>query len=225
MKTVRHPARWPHILAVVIGVVGLLNLAGGVWLATLGGSLFYAVAGLAMLATAALLWRRQVAALHVFAALVLGTVVWAWFEIGADWWPLVPRGDLIFIFGALLALPWTVRRLVPGTTWRRAAGPLAGALGLAAVFGAVSLTRDVHNLDGTLPGPREALVANAGGVPDDDWSAYARSWRGDKFSPLTQLTPANVGNLKVAWQLQTGDVKRAGDPGETTYEKIGRAHV
>ncbi len=218
MNNVRHPARWPHILAVVIGAVGAINLAGGVWLASLGGSLFYTVAGLAMLVTASLLWRRRAMALHVFAALVLATVVWAWFEIGADWWPLVPRGDLIFIFGALLVLPWTVKRLVPGSGWRRAAGPLAGALAVAAVFGVVSLLRDVHNLDGTLPGPRNPLVANAGGVPDDDWSAYARSWRGDKFSPLTQINPGNVGKLKVAWQLQTGDVKRAGDPGETTYE-------
>ena len=86
------------------------------------------------------------------------------------------------------------------------------------MFGAVALTRDVHNLDGTLPGPRKALAANLHGVPDDDWQAYARSWYGDKFSPLTQITPANVGNLKVAWQLRTGDMKRDGDPGETTYE-------
>ncbi|MEJ7661844.1 MAG: hypothetical protein WKG07_20830 [Hymenobacter sp.] len=78
MTHVRHPARWPHILAVIIGVVGLLNLVGGVWLATLGGSLFYIFAGLAMLATAVLLWRRRVLALHVFAALVFGTVIWAW---------------------------------------------------------------------------------------------------------------------------------------------------
>jgi len=225
MNHVRHPARWPHILAVIIGVVGLINLVGGVWLATLGGSLFYIVAGLAMLASAVLLWRRRVVALHVFAALVLGTVIWAWAEIGADWWPLVPRGDLIFVFGALLALPWTVNRLTPSVPWARGAGPLTVALGIAVVFGAVSLARDVHNLDGTLPGPRNALAANLHGVPDDDWQAYARSWYGDKFSPLTQITPANVGNLKVAWQLRTGDMKRDTDPGETTYEmtpiKIG----
>ena len=54
MTHVRHPARWPHILAVIIGTVGAINLAGGVWLAGLRGSLFYGVAGLAMLATAVL---------------------------------------------------------------------------------------------------------------------------------------------------------------------------
>lgn len=101
-----------------------------------------------MLATAALLWRRRVLALHVFAALVLGTVIWAWAEIGADWWPLVPRWELIFIFGALLALPWTVKRLTPGVRWARGAGPLTAAPDIAVIFGAVSLTRDVHNLIG-----------------------------------------------------------------------------
>src|SRR4051812_4878402 len=104
MTNLRHPARWPHILAVIIGVIGLINLVGGLWLARLGGSIFYAVAGLAMLVTAVLLWRRRVAALNLFAVLVVGTVIWAWTEIGADWWQLVPRGDLIFILGALLAL-------------------------------------------------------------------------------------------------------------------------
>lgn len=40
MNRTRHPARWPDILAGIIGVAGLLNLGGGVWLASLGGSLF-----------------------------------------------------------------------------------------------------------------------------------------------------------------------------------------
>ncbi|WP_242146939.1 membrane-bound PQQ-dependent dehydrogenase, glucose/quinate/shikimate family [Sphingomonas sp. BAUL-RG-20F-R05-02] len=225
MNHARRPARWPRILAIIIGVAGVVNLVGGGWLAALGGSLFYAIAGLTMLATAVLLWRRRTAALYVFAALVLGTVVWAWAEIGADWWPLVPRGDIIFVFGALLVLPGTVKRLTPAAGWVRAGGPLAIALVVAALFGAISLTRDVHDLDGTLPGPRVALAANLHGVADDDWQAYARSWFGDKFSPLAQITPANVGNLKVAWQLETGDIKRESDPGETTYEmtpiKIG----
>lgn len=218
MYQARRPARWPRVLAIIIGVVALLNLIGGVWLTTLGGSLFYAIAGLAMLVTAVLLWRRRTAALHVFAVLVFGTVIWAWAETGADWWPLVPRGDLIFMLGVLLVLPWTVRRLAPGAGWVRAGGPLAAALLVAVLFGVIALTRDVHDLAGTLPGPRNALAANLHDVPDDDWQAYARSWYGDKFSPLAQITPANVGNLKVAWQIETGDRKRATDPGETTYE-------
>ena len=42
---------------------------------------------------------------------------------------------------------------------------------------------------------------------------------GQRYSPLAQITPANVGQLKVAWQFHTGDLRgRPGDPVETTYE-------
>ncbi|GFZ86128.1 MULTISPECIES: membrane-bound PQQ-dependent dehydrogenase, glucose/quinate/shikimate family [Sphingobium] len=218
MKSGRQTAKLLKVIAVLTGAVGTANLIGGIWLASLGGSPFYAAAGLTMLASAFLLWKRRAAALHLFAALVLATMAWAWAEIGVDWWPLVPRGDLIFLFGLLLILPWTVRRLAPAGGWVRNAGPLAVALAIAGIFGLAALMRDVHNLDGTLPGPRSTIAAEPNAMPDDDWQAYARSWRGDKFSPLTQLTPANVGKLEVAWQLRTGDLKRSGDPGETTYE-------
>lgn len=83
------------------------------------------------------------------------------------------------------------------------------ALGVATVVGLVSLARDVHDQDGTLPGPRAAVTANYAGVSDDDWTAYGRSWFGDKWSPLTQIMPQNVNKLQVAWHYHTGDLMRA----------------
>jgi quinoprotein glucose dehydrogenase len=64
------------------------------------------------------------------------------------------------------------------------------------------------------------------GVPPGEWHAYGRTSYGQRYSPLDQITPANVGNLKVAWTYHTGDVRgRPGDPVETTFEvtplKIG----
>ncbi len=35
-----------------------------------------------------------------------------------------------------------------------------------------------------------------------DWPRYARDNAGTRFSPLTQITPANVGKLTTAWSLQ-----------------------
>ncbi|HLZ74733.1 pyrroloquinoline quinone-dependent dehydrogenase [Phenylobacterium sp.] len=40
----------------------------------------------------------------------------------------------------------------------------------------------------------------------DEWAAYGRDLQGTRFSPLTQVTPANVANLKPAWTFHTGDV-------------------
>lgn len=38
-----------------------------------------------------------------------------------------------------------------------------------------------------------------------DWSAYGRDQLGSRYSPLTQITTANVGRLTVAWTYRTGD--------------------
>ncbi len=48
---------------------------------------------------------------------------------------------------------------------------------------------------------------------------------GQRYSPLGDITPANVASLQVAWQFETGDKPQPGDPKETTFEvtplKIG----
>ena len=48
-------------------------------------------------------------------------------------------------------------------------------------------------------------------VADDEWSAYGRDPDGSRFSPLTQITPTNVSDLRVAWVFRTGDMERGDD--------------
>jgi len=210
--------RWIIALALTFGLIAAILLAGGVWLVVLGGSWFYAVVGAALLASAALLWKRNPFVLPLFALLVLATVIWAWAEIGFDWWPLVPRGDLIFLMGAALLLPATVRRLRPGERWWRATWPLTVSLAVAAVYGAISLFATTHELRGEISSAPIAIDADYGGVPAGDWPAYARTWGGERWSPLGDITPANADKLEVVWQFRTGDLKRPGDPAEFTYE-------
>lgn len=40
----------------------------------------------------------------------------------------------------------------------------------------------------------------------DEWGAYGRDLQGTRFSPLTQISPANVASLKPAWTFHTGDI-------------------
>jgi quinoprotein glucose dehydrogenase len=57
-----------------------------------------------------------------------------------------------------------------------------------------------------------ALVAGCGRGPLDhsgplaEWPEYGGDAGGERFSPLTQITPANVRHLEVAWIYHTGDV-------------------
>ena len=45
-----------------------------------------------------------------------------------------------------------------------------------------------------------------GGLPNDGskWLMYHGNYLGHRFSPLTQITPANVNQLKAQWTFQTG---------------------
>jgi len=210
------------ISAAVIGLIGLMVAIGGIWLISLGGSFYYLLCGGAIVATAALLFLRKREALWLYAAVILATVIWAIAEIGFDWWQLAPRGDIIFLIGLYLCLPFMIRPLIAkekGERRRIVAAPLLGSLAIAAVVGIIALFSNYHEIDGTL-----ASVASAAALqdvtdqPNEDWRAYGRTQAGQRYSPLAEITPANAKNLKVAWIFRTGDMKTDKDPGEETFE-------
>ena len=214
------------ITAIVVAVIGAGLAFFGGRLAALGGSWYYLAAGIGFLATAVMLMLRRREALWVYALVVLGTLAFAYAEIGLDWWPLAARGDVVFPVGLWLLLPWVRNALVrsPEAPRPRVFGmaglPLVVALVLAGAVGVVAMSRDLTDRFGTLTSAANAAAppANYGGVPDGEWHAYGRSDYGDRYSPLAEITPQNVANLKVAWTYNTGDMPRSGDPKETTFE-------
>lgn len=215
--------RLPSVLTIVVAglfaLSGLFLGVGGIWLTLLGGSWYYLAVGVGLLAVAGLVWFRDPAALWLGAGLVLGSLLWALFEVGLDWWQLMPRGDWIIVLGILLALPWVVRSLDrdrPAKLRRRGWIALIGTLGLSVIVGVVAIIVPSNDLAGTLPTRQTSLVDSR--VPDGDWHAYGRTNLGQRYSPLSQITPANVSGLRVAWTFHTGDVRGPNDPGETTYE-------
>lgn len=214
------------ILGAVTALIGVGITGGGAWLLVLGGSCYYAIAGVALIATGWLLIQRNPLALWLYAALLIGTMIWALWEAGFDFWALAPRGDVLAILGVVLALPLVVRRL-GSARWPGAAWPLVVSLVVAGLVAIVAGFQSPHDVDGDLPGARAQATADLyGRVPQQDWSAYGRSWRGDRWSPINQITPANVGKLVKAWEFHTGDLKRPSDPSEFTYEvtpiKVGK---
>jgi quinoprotein glucose dehydrogenase len=215
------PLRRLQVVAVLLVLVGLALLAGGALLAAAGGSPFYLLAGIGFAASGVLVWRRSPLALSVHAALLALLLAWSLWEVGLDWWPLAARLDLVFVFALVLLLPWFARPL--GGGGGRAV--LGGVVAVAAVLAIAAGLRDTHEIVGRLPLETPGAVA-AGDVPDGEWHDYGRTGAGRRYSPLAQITPANVGTLQAAWQFRTGDVRgRPGDPEETTDEvtplKIG----
>jgi len=58
-----------------------------------------------------------------------------------------------------------------------------------------------------------AAVALAGAASADEWSAYGRDPQATRFSPLTQISAANVASLKPAWTFHTGDISTGKEKG------------
>lgn len=210
------------ITSFIFAIIGLVIGGGGVWLLLLGGSWFYAFAGIMFLLTALFLWRRSATALWLYAALVIIALLWAVWEVGFDWWALMPRGGIIILLGIWLAMPWIVRPLRKGRAEGRAglyAGPLLASLAIAIVVAVVSMFNDPHTIGGTLPTDVVAQTPNLGAkAAAGDWTDYGRTEFGQRYSPLNQINTTNVSNLQEAWRFRTGDMKGPDDVGETTYE-------
>jgi quinoprotein glucose dehydrogenase len=52
-----------------------------------------------------------------------------------------------------------------------------------------------------------------------EWKAYAGDTSGSHYSKLTEITPANVAKLQVAWSFHTGDVSDGSElPAYSSFE-------
>ncbi len=211
------------IISIFIGLVGAVLFGGGVWLAYLGGSVYFAALSLALVACGGLLFLGKEIALVLYGAILLATVGWSLWEVGLDWWALSARGTLLIVIGALLLL-LPVARSQPSTNgkWRRY-GAESGALALCLLFssfvGIYAMLASPHDKAGAFSDARMAATSEVQNrIPDGEWQAYGRTAAGRRYSPLANITPENVNELKVAWTFNTGDIRGPDDPGEATYE-------
>src|SRR5437868_4783477 len=209
----------PSLLGIVLVLMGLALLAGGIKLSLLGGSLYYLLAGIGLLVTGLLLLAARHAALGLYALVLFASTVWALWEVGLDWWQLVPRLALFFAIGIVLLLPWLRRPLLRGQSATMGTGALSVAVVIAGVAALASQFTSPGEIKGQLD--RDAvpgMTNTAPAMPDGDWNSYGRSAHGDRYSPLAQITSQNVSKLVPAWTYRSGDLPGPNDPGETTAE-------
>ena len=166
--------RTPAITGAILIFLGLILVGGGGWLIALGGSWYYLLAGIGLAISGWLLMRRNPSALWVYAALVLGTLLWSLWEAGLDWWPIAARGDIFVLIGLFLLTPWITRPLShagqadPGRIRRvspfRGSGlPLSLALVAFFAVAVASWLHDPHLIEGELPAARAAATTSQAG--------------------------------------------------------------
>ena len=186
------------LVGLLLLLLSLALIGGGGWLLSLGGSAYYLFAGIAVGLSGALLIRGDARGIWVYAAMLLGTLLWALWEAGLNGWAIQARLFAPAVLGVWVGWPW-LRRL--------------GRVKLAALALIVALPFAlwIYNGNRNETVTTESLPADGPG----DWPQYAHDLGGSRFSPLTQINASNIGKLKLAWSYRTG-VPQIGIGFETT---------
>src|SRR3954447_8417134 len=123
------------ILAIVMAVIGIILAVGGAWLVALGGSLYYLVAGLALLASAWFLLRGRILGGWIYMALFILSAIWGFAESRGNAWAMVPWlvAPLVILIWTLLVMPTLTPR-----EGKRSRGIAWGGVALAVIFVAAS---------------------------------------------------------------------------------------
>ncbi|TAL01273.1 MAG: membrane-bound PQQ-dependent dehydrogenase, glucose/quinate/shikimate family [Rhodospirillaceae bacterium] len=193
--------------ALLLLVVGIALAGGGGYLLSLGGSPYYILAGIAVLLSGILLWRRRAEGAALYGLMLLTTLAWALWEAGYDGWALMPRVLAPAVLGLVLVVPWIRSALI------RHSAAWSGARLIGAVVFAIAAGVALHTfippyapIDPlyqtgmtTAPTPNAAPQA---GVVDGDWRNYGNDPGGSRFSSLAQITPENVAQLEPAWSYR-----------------------
>lgn len=201
------------LYAAVLILVGGALLLGGMRLIWLGGSFYYALAGGATLVAGVLIAIRRREGVQVYAVMLLATLAWAVGEAGGNGWALAPR----ILPPLMLGLPlifWrsTEREAVQKAdrrhgTWRTRIRGIAAVAAMIA-FGALAHTLFVSSpIDPALQagvGAADPALPAGDEMPAADWPHYGGDAGAHRSSALSQITPANVGKLKVAWTYRVG---------------------
>jgi quinoprotein glucose dehydrogenase len=208
-------ARWPAmIVAVVIAVIGVVLLAGGIYLAALGGSPYYLIAGLLLLASAWFLARGRLLGGWIYCAAFVLSAVWGLGEARGNAWAMVPWliAPLVLLIAVLLVMPTLTD---DANRWKWSGGGICVALAaVVAIFAMLAGGGGKPAL--AMPPQSSPGMADPSGLATGaDWPAYGGTYANWRYSPLTQITPENVGKLRKVWETHTG-----GGPSDPQFRKL-----
>ncbi|MES1203467.1 MAG: membrane-bound PQQ-dependent dehydrogenase, glucose/quinate/shikimate family [Pseudomonadota bacterium] len=189
------------VTVILLLAAGLGMVVPGLYLARLGGSVYYAIAGLAVVVAAILVLLRRRDGIHLYGVVFLGTVIWSLCEVGVDGWALMPRVVFLAVAGAWLLLPAVGACLQPSGRYVSLAGRAASiaAIGLLIAVSAA-------NAIGIDRGAGQSFAVESKPEPADAgaWTHYGGDLSGARYSPLSEITPRNAASIEQAWVYHAG---------------------
>lgn len=191
----------PRFLALVIGVCGFGLGWMGFTLVTAGGSFYYLLSGIALLATAVLLFRGDKRGAQLYGLFLLITYLWSFYEVGLDAWALMPRVAMFTVLGLWFVIPRVRRGLLQSEP-----PPLFAQRNTQATLGAFTVLLIAVSVANTgyQVGTPSAAGTGESFNETGEWLHYGATKRGTRFAPAGQINRDNVGELELAWSVRTG---------------------
>lgn len=201
---------WCLLVGVILLATGLFFVIGGYKLISLGGSWYFLIAGVITLLAAIQFFRRRSSAVWLFALVFVGTLIWALFDAGFDFWPLVSRLMVPAGLMLLAAATWPALRKHEGKPYST-----KGAWGVCVVLviamGVTFVQMFQPHPTVAFSGEKLPLVPVKEDAKQQNWDHYGNTAGGSRFVALDQITRDNVKNLKPVWTFHTGDTPLSPD--------------
>jgi quinate dehydrogenase (quinone) len=208
-------------LGVLIALIGLGLVGGGGYLIALGGSGYFLLMGLAMLVSGLMIARRKPFGAWLYGVALILTAIWAVWDAGLEYWPLVSRVLTFAVIGLVVALIYPTLVRASGASGGRGAYGLAGVLGIGVVATLAYMFVPTHVVkNDTVP----AVTPVTPGTEQKDWAHWGNTTAGNRFAALDQINKGNIDKLQVAWTFRTGDIPQstgAGAEDQNTPLQIG----
>ncbi|WCM50959.1 glucose/quinate/shikimate family membrane-bound PQQ-dependent dehydrogenase [Pseudomonas sp. WJP1] len=208
-------------LGVLIALIGLGLAGGGGYLITLGGSWYFLLMGLAMLVSGLMIARRRPLGAWLYGLALTLTAVWAVWDAGLEYWPLVSRVLTFAVIGLVVALIYPTLVRASGASGGRGAYGLAGVLGVGVVATMAYMFVPTHVVKAAV---EPAVTPVVPGTEQKDWAHWGNTTAGNRFAALDQINKGNIDKLQVAWTFRTGDIPQstgAGAEDQNTPLQIG----
>ncbi|MFJ2689023.1 glucose/quinate/shikimate family membrane-bound PQQ-dependent dehydrogenase [Pseudomonas sp. NPDC087336] len=208
-------------LGVLIALIGLGLAGGGGYLIALGGSWYFLLMGLAMLVSGLMIARRRPLGAWIYGLALILTAVWAVWDAGLEYWPLVSRVLTFAVIGLVVALIYPTLVRASGASGGRGAYGLAGILGVGVVATMAYMFVPTHVVKAAV---EPAVTPVVPGTEQKDWAHWGNTTAGNRFAALDQINKGNIDKLQVAWTFRTGDIPQstgAGAEDQNTPLQIG----
>ena len=175
----------PRYTAVAVGLLGLPGVLLGIQLVWAGGTPYFAISGAMLLVSAFYLFQAKPRGFHVYALIVLLTLIWAIYESGTEFWQVGSKIWLIGVVGLWLCTTRIRRMLWPISTPALFSLRDVQACALATVVVLLgmlmSLVEQPKPLDDLVYGERRS---------GESWDAYGGTNMGTRYVCLLYTSPS-----------------------------------